>query len=83
MHAVLWVDGIPKHILTPRHERMRFSMADELVVYGDDLYMLTFECYEFDQPNGETDFDIDILIWMNDRVIAKYNGIDIVNFTVV
>ncbi len=83
MHAVLWVDGIPKHIQTPRHEKMVFSFAEELIAYGDDLYMLTFECYEKTLPNGETDHDIDILIWMNDRVIAKYNGIDIVNFTVV
>lgn len=62
---------------------MLFSYAEELIAYGDDLYMLTFECYEYTLPNGEDDFEIDILIWMNDRVIAKYNNIDIVNFTVV
>ena len=45
--------------------------------------MLTFECYETKSPNGEDDYKIDILIWMNDRIIAKYNNIDIVNFTVV
>lgn len=53
------------------------------MAYGDDLYMLSFECYEYKLPNGETDTSLDIFIWMNDRIIAKYNHIDIVNFTVV
>ena len=81
--AVLWVDGVPQHIRNERQHKMIFSFAEELIAYGDDLYMLTFECYEYTLPNGETDYEIDILIWMNDRVIAKYNGIDIVNFAVV
>ena len=83
MCAVLWVDGVPQHPLTPRQEKVRWSFAEELIAYGDDLYMLTFECYETKSPNGEDDYKIDILIWMNDRIIAKYNNIDIVNFTVV
>ena len=62
---------------------MLFSFAEELIAYGDDLYMLSFECFEYELPNGETDYDIDILIWMNDRIIARYRHIDIVNFTVV
>ena len=53
------------------------------MAYGDDLYMLSFECYEHVLPNGETDTNLDIFIWMNDRIIAKYNNIDIINFTVV
>lgn len=81
--AVLWVDGVPQRIHSGRQEYMLFSFAEELIAYGDDLYMLTFECFEKTLPNGETDYDIDILIWMNDRIIAKYNHIDIVNFTVV
>ena len=81
--ARLWVDGVPQDVFSGRQQKILFSWADELIAYGDDLYMLTIECYEFTLPNGETDFDIDILIWMNDRIIAKYNGIDIVNFTVV
>ena len=83
MHAVLWVDGEPKHIQSSRQERMLFSFAEELVPYGDDLYMLTFECYSTETPDSDRDYEMDILIWMNDRVIAKYNRIDIVNFTVV
>lgn len=83
MHAVLWVDGVPQHILTDRREKMVFSVAEEVIAYGDDLYLLTLECYDKELPNGETEIEIDILIWMNDRVIAKYNGIDIVNFTVL
>ena len=81
--AVLWVDGVPQHPQTPRLEHMRWSLAEELIAYGEDLYMLTLECYDKILPNGETDIEIDILIWMNDRVIARYNNIDIVNFTVV
>lgn len=53
------------------------------MAYGDDLYMLSLECYEYKLPNGETDTSIDFFIWMNDRIIAKYDHIDIVNFTVV
>lgn len=83
MRAVLWVDGVPQFVQSPRQEKMRFSFADELIAYGDDLYMLTFECYEQKLANGETENNIDILIWMNDRVIAKYNRIDVVNFAVV
>lgn len=83
MHAVLWVDGVPQHPQTPRNEKMLWSMAEELIAYGDDLYMLTFECYNKLSPDGEDDAEIDILIWLNDRVIARYNRIDIVNFTVV
>ncbi len=83
MHAVLWVDGVPQHPLTPRQEKIQWSFAEELIAYGDDLYMLTFECYDKKLPNGEYETEIDILIWMNDRVIARYNGINIVNFTVV
>ena len=81
--AVLWVDGVPKLIHSGRQERVLFSFAEELIPYGDDLYMLTFECYEKSLSNGEPDYAIDIFIWMNDRIIAKYNGIDVVNFTVV
>ena len=81
--AVLWVDGVPQRVHSGRQENIFFSYAEELIAYGDDLYMLTFECYEVTLPNGEIDYDIDILIWMNDRIIAKYNHIDIVNFTVV
>lgn len=83
MRAVLWVDGVPRHVLSPRQETVRFSFAEELVTYGDDLYMLTFECYDKKLANGESEVKIDILIWMNDRVIAKYNDIDVVNFAVV
>ena len=83
MHAILWVDGVPQHPMTPRQQNVRWSFAEELIAYGDDLYMLTFECYDTVSSDGENDTEIDILIWMNDRVIAKYNGIDIVNFTVV
>ena len=81
--AVLWVDGVPQHPQTPRQEKIRWSWAEELIAYGDDLYMLTFECYDTGSSDGEDDYKIDILIWMNDSVIAKYNSIDIVNFTVV
>ena len=81
--AMMWLDGVPVPIHSGRKEKIIFSMAEELIPYGDDLYMLTFECYEKELFNGEMDFEIDILIWMNDRIIAKYNGIDIVNFTVV
>ena len=81
--AVLWVDGVPQLIHSGRQEKIIFSFAEELIAYGEDLYMLTFECYEKMLPNGESDFEIDILIWMNDRIIAKYNDIDIVNFAVV
>lgn len=83
MWAVLWVDGVPQHIQSPRQETMSSSMADELIIYGDDLYMLTFERYNTLSADGKPDTNIDILIWMNDRVIAKYNRIDVVNFAVV
>ena len=83
MHAVLWVDGVPQHPLSPRRENIIWSFAEELIAYGDDLYMLTFECYETDSSDGVDGINVDILIWMNDRIIARYNGIDIVNFTVV
>lgn len=81
--AVLWVDGEPRHVLSARKEKIISSYAEELIAYGDDLYMLTFEIFERELPNGEIVNDLDILIWMNDRVIAVYKGIDIVNFTVV
>ena len=81
--AVMWVDGVPQLIHSGRQEKILFSFAEELIAYGDDLYMLSFECYEKKLPNGEIDHEIDILIWMNDRIIAKYNHIDIINFTVV
>lgn len=83
MRAVLWVDGVPQQIHSGRQEKVLFSFAEELMAYGDDLYMLSFECYEYKLPNGETDTSLDIFIWMNDRIIAKYDHIDIVNFTVV
>lgn len=81
--AMMWVDGVPQPIVSGRQEKIVFSIAEELIAYGDDLYMLSFECYESKLPNGETDTKLDIFIWMNDRIIAKYNNIDIVNFTVV
>ena len=81
--AIMWVDGVPQPIVSGRQERIIFSIAEELIAYGEDLYMLTFECYEKRLANGETDTGLDIFIWMNDRIIAKYNNIDIVNFTVV
>lgn len=81
--AILWVDGVPQHIHSGRQEKVVFSFAEELIPYGDDLYMLTFELYEQELTDGETDYELDIFIWMNDRIIAKYNHIDIVNFAVV
>ena len=81
--AIMWIDGVPKRIHSGRQEKVIFSFAEELIAYGDDYYMLSFEFYEKNLPNGETDVYGDILIWLNDRIIAKYNNIDIVNFTVV
>ncbi len=81
--AVLWIDGAPQPIVSGRQEKVIFSLAEEMIAYGDDLYMLTVECYEKQLPNGETDTAIDFFVWMNDRIIVKYNNIDIVNFTVV
>jgi len=81
--AILWIDGVPQQIYSGRQDKMLYSYALELVPYGDDLYILTFECYEYELPSGETDVKLDILLWMNDRVIATYNGINVVNFTVV
>ncbi len=81
--AILWIDGVPQRVHSGRQEKIIFSFAEELIAYGDDLYMLSFEFYEKMLPNGEIDHEVDILIWMNDRVIAKYNNIDVINFAVV
>jgi len=81
--AVLWTDGVPQEINSGRRSKVLYSYILELVPYGDDLYMLSFECCEYELQNGETDIKLDILVWMNDRVIAKYNDISVVNFTVV
>ena len=80
--ATIWVDGVPQHKVSGK-DGVKFSYCDEIISYGDDLYALTFECYEKELPNGETEYKIDILIWMNDRIIAIYNDINVVNFTVV
>lgn len=81
--AVLWVDGVPQRIRSSRQEEIEMSWGIELIAYGEDLYMLTLEFFYVTLPNGETDTKLDILVWMNDRVIARYNNIDVVNFTVV
>ena len=80
--ATIWVDGVPQHKLSGK-EGVILSYCDEIISYGDDLYALTFENYKKKLPNGETEYVIDILIWMNDRIIAVYNDINVVNFTVV
>jgi len=81
--AMLWVDGVPQEIHTGLNSKLIYSYVLELVPYGDDLYMLTFECSEVNLPNGGTDSRLDIYIWMNDRVITRYNDFTVVNFTVV
>lgn len=81
--AIMWIDGVPKRIHSGRQEKVVFSFAEELIAYGDDYYMLTLEFYEHNLPNGETEVNGDIFIWMNERIIARYNKIDVVNFTVV
>ncbi|MBR5639442.1 MAG: hypothetical protein IKW83_06725 [Muribaculaceae bacterium] len=80
--ATIWVDGVPQHKLSGK-DGVKLSYCDEIISYGDDLYALTFEMFERKSSNGETETGIDILIWMNDRIIAIYNDINVVNFTVV
>ncbi|MBR6489166.1 MAG: hypothetical protein IKT03_01380, partial [Muribaculaceae bacterium] len=80
--ATIWVDGVPQHKLSGK-DGVTLSYCDEIISYGDDLYVLTFEVFERKLSSGETESGIDILIWMNDRIIAIYNDINVVNFTVV
>lgn len=76
--ATLWIDGVPTHLLSGE-DGLEWSWIIEIISYGDDLYALSLEFIE--RPNGEA--DVDILIWLNGSIIAKYNNIDIVNFTVL
>ena len=80
--ATIWVDGVPQHKLSGK-DGVKLSYCDEIISYGDDLYVLTYEMFERQSSTGETESGIDILIWMNDRIIAIYNDINVVNFTVV
>ena len=80
--ATIWVDGVPQHKLSGK-EGVYLSYCDKIISYGDDLYILTYEMYDRQSSSGETESVIDILIWMNDRIIAVYNDINAVNFTVV
>ncbi len=77
--ATIWVDGELKH-LSSGDKGVWWSTVDEVIGYGDDLYVLTMEMVA-DEDHGES--QVNILIWLNDTVIAKYNKIDIVNFVVL
>ena len=76
--AILWVDGVPQHLLSG-DEGLYWSWIDEIVGYGDDLYALTIEMVRL--PDDST--DVNILLWLNGEIIARYHHIDIVNFTVL
>lgn len=76
--ATLWVDGVPTHLVSGR-EGLSWSWITEIISYGDDLYAMSMEI--IDKPDDNA--DVDILIWLNGEIIAKYNEIDVVNFTVL
>ena len=77
--ATIWVDGVPKHLVSGQKD-LFWSNVEEMICYGDDLYVLTTEIV----PKGDSgDFTVNILLWLNDTVIAKFNRIDIVNFAVL
>lgn len=76
--ATLWVDGFPRH-LTSGEKGLSWSWIPEIIAYGDDLYALSIEIID----HGEDDSDAYVLIWLNGNIVAKYSGLDIVNFTVI
>ena len=76
--ATLWVDGFPRH-LTSGEKGLSWSWIPEIIAYGDDLYALSIEIID----HGEDDSDVYVLIWLNGNIVAKYSGLDIVNFTVI
>ena len=76
--SMLWIDGVP-HRLVSDQEGVYWSWATEVISYGDDWYALTLEMYNLpDDVHG-----LDIVVWFNGEVYRKFNGIDIVNFTVL
>lgn len=76
--ATMWVDGVPQHLLSG-DEGLYWSWLLEINSYGDDWYALSIEMVkrEGDKADGS------ILLWFNGSIIARYKGIDIVNFTVI
>ena len=77
--ATVWVDGEPRHLLSDDKD-VFWSSVDEMISYGDDLYVMSIEL-SGDPDSGNTTSTI--LVWRNDTIIAKYHGINIVNFTVL
>lgn len=76
--SMLWVDGEP-YCLVSDQEGVYWSWATEVISYGDDWYALTLEMYN--APDG--DHGLSILVWLNGEVYREFQGIDIVNFTVL
>ncbi len=72
--ATLWVDGVPSHYLSGWE--CTSSQAIEILSYGDDVYMLTYEY------NNDTD-ESRAHLWRNGQLVKTYDNIQVSGFTVL
>lgn len=73
--ATVWIDGVPSQYLSG-DTGVKNSQAIEICSYGTDVYVLTSEYHaDIDQYVNH--------LWLNDRIIMSYPGIEASGFTVL
>lgn len=76
--AMMWHDG-EYDILSSGDSAME-TEAVEVLVYGDDVYVLT---REFGTPARRDVLVINTLLWKNGEPVKRFDGMDFCNFTVL
>ena len=68
--ALYWVDDVPQKLVHSTAERLISNVAD-MVLYGDDVYILT---QESPMTTSSGDYEVTSVIWMNGEYLASFTG---------
>ena len=68
--AVFWVDDVPQKLVHSTAKRIISNVGD-MVLYGDDVYILTKES---PMSTSTGDYEVTSVIWMNGEYLASFTG---------
>lgn len=81
--ATLWCDGVPQSLaIGVDREDYYASRVSEIVIYGNDVYVLTSEMY-INPELSDGYLEIYSVIWLNGQMLKAFKGIEAMSIAVL